>query len=114
MPSNLADRFVPILDAIRIVQDMLADKRFEDFRKDQILRLASERAIGIVSETSRRIPADAKRQQPDIDWPRLARLGKYLRKHYYEIEPRWLWEVAARDLPPLKAIAERIIRESQN
>jgi uncharacterized protein with HEPN domain len=112
MHPNLAERFTPIFEAISVIQNALADKRLEDFKDDQFLRLAGERAVGIVSETSRLIPEEIKAQRSDIDWPRLAGLGHYLREHYYEIEPQWVWEVVFLDLPPLKEFAARIITQA--
>ena len=38
-------------------------------------------------------------------------LGNRLRHAYHRVEPDILWEVAQRDLPPLKAFVERVIRE---
>ena len=31
---------------------------------------------------------------------------------YHRVEPHTLWHIARRDLPPLKAFVERIVRES--
>jgi uncharacterized protein with HEPN domain len=39
-------------------------------------------------------------------------LGNRLRHAYHRVEPSILWEIAQRDLPPLKAFAERIMREA--
>jgi len=76
------------------------------------LRLAVERAFEIISEASRRIPDDVKAQQKAIDWRRMADFGNVLRHAYHRVDPQMLLTFATRDLPPLKAFAERIIRES--
>jgi uncharacterized protein with HEPN domain len=65
----------------------------------QLLRLASERAVGIAGETSRLAPEDMGARRSDIDWPGLADFGQHPRDHYYEIEPQWVWEVVFLDLP---------------
>jgi uncharacterized protein with HEPN domain len=39
--------------------------------------------------------------------------GNELRHAYHRVDPALLWQIASRDLPPLKAFVERVIRESQ-
>jgi uncharacterized protein with HEPN domain len=89
------------------------NKSLEDLKDDLFLRLAIERAFEIISEASRNIPGDVKAQQLQIDWLRLADFGNRLRHAYHRIDPNLLWLFAERDLPPLKAFVERVIRESQ-
>ena len=113
MPPTLADRLVHILAAIEMVQGALANKQFDDITGDLMLRLAVERAFEIICEASRRIPDDVKVRQPGIDWRGMIDFGNELRHAYHRIEPTILWDIAQRDLPPLKAFVERIIRESE-
>jgi uncharacterized protein with HEPN domain len=112
MPPTLADRLVHILAAIDTIENALANKRFDDVTGDLMLRLAVERSFEIICEASRRIPDNVKAQQPDIDWRGMLDLGNRLRHAYHRVEPSILWEIAQRDLPPLKAFAERIMREA--
>lgn len=113
MPPTLADRLVHILAAIDTIQNTLANKRFEDMMGDLVLRLAVERSFEIICEASHRIPDKVKAQQPDIDWRGMSDFGNRLRHAYHRVEPSILWEIAQRDLPPLKAFVERVIRESE-
>ena len=77
------------------------------------LRLAIERSFEIISEASRRIPDATKLQESQIDWRSMADLGNSLRHVYHRIDPNRLWEIAERDLPPLKAFAEKIIKAEE-
>ena len=113
MPPTLADRLGHILEAINTIQKVLAERTLENFENDLLARLAVERSFEIISEASRRIPDDIKAQQQPINWWGLADLGNVLRHAYHRIDTRTLWNHAARDLPPLKTFAERIIRESR-
>jgi|SRR5580658_1798056 uncharacterized protein with HEPN domain len=113
MPPTLADRLAHILVAIETIQMLLSTKTPADFAADFPLRLAVERALEIICEASRRIPADIKEQQKTIDWQRMVDFGNLLRHAYHTIDPSIVWQIVARDLPPLKAFAERIIREEK-
>jgi uncharacterized protein with HEPN domain len=114
MPPTLADRLVHILTAIDAIQTMLVRKTREDFAADFPLRLAVERALEIICEASHRIPKNIKDQQKAIDWQRMVDFGNLLRHAYHRVDPQIVFDIAARDLPPLKAFAERVIRESDD
>lgn len=111
MPPTLADRLTHILAAIGTIQELLATKTREDFAADLPLQLAVERALEIICEASRRIPANIKERETAIDWQRTVDFGNLLRHAYHRVDPQVVFEIARRDLPPLKAFAERIIAE---
>ena len=113
MPPTLGDRLIHILEAARNIQTLLAGKTREQFAGDLFLRLAIERSFEIISEASRRIPEETKSQQDQINWRGMADLGNSLRHAYHRVDPTRLWEIAERDLPPLKLFAERIIRDER-
>jgi uncharacterized protein with HEPN domain len=113
MPPTLADRLAHMLTAIDTIQSALANRRLEDITSDLMLRLAVERSFEIICEASRRIPDNVKSQEPQIDWNGMRDFGNLLRHAYHRIDPNLLWLTAERDLPPLKAFVERIIKESE-
>jgi uncharacterized protein with HEPN domain len=113
MPPTLADRVRHILEAILHIERALADTGYEQFAGDLFLRLAVERLLEIISEASRKIPADVKAKEPDIAWQQMADLGNRLRHAYHQIEPEILWRIANEDLAPLKRFVERIVRDEQ-
>jgi uncharacterized protein with HEPN domain len=55
-----------ILDAIANIDRVLIGKTFHDFEGDWLLRRGVERGIEIISEASRRIPAELRALQPQI------------------------------------------------
>jgi uncharacterized protein with HEPN domain len=111
MPPTLADRLVHILTAIDTIQR--GRSRTSNSRTSPMLRLAIESAFEVICEASRRIPDDVKAGQPDIDWQGMLNFGNRLRDATHRVEPSILWQIARRDLPPLKAFVECVIRESE-
>jgi uncharacterized protein with HEPN domain len=89
------------------------NKKLDDMKSDLLLSLAIERSFEIICEASRRIPDNVKTQHPEIDWRGMVDFGNELRHAYHRINPQTLMEIAARDLPPLKEFAERVIKESK-
>ena len=108
MPPTLADRLVHILDAI----DDMSGATVASFAVDKFRRMVVERSFEIICEASRHPPANVKAQQPEIDWQAMVDFGNRLRRAYHRIDASLLWQIAERDLPPLKAFVERVMRES--
>jgi uncharacterized protein with HEPN domain len=103
----------PRLAGNRECRAFLAGKSETDFARDQLLRLAVERSLEIISEASRRIPADVKARETQISWQRMADLGNFLRHAYHDVNPETLWRIVKEDLRPLKVFAEQIMREER-
>jgi uncharacterized protein with HEPN domain len=112
MPPTLADRLAHILVSIKTIQTALSGKALEELRGDPILLLAVERSFEIICEASRRLPDGVKAQHPEINWKGMVDFGNRLRHAYHNVDPNIVWEIIERDLPPLKAFVERVIRES--
>jgi uncharacterized protein with HEPN domain len=112
MPPTLADRLDHILVAIDTFQSGLIDKTFENFTSDLMLRLAIERSLEIICEASRRLPEGVKAQHSEINWQGMVDFGNRLRHAYHRINPEIVWELIERDIPPLKAFADAVIRAS--
>lgn len=113
MPPTVADRLTHILTAIETIETMLAGKTIGDVTADLPLRLAVERALEIICEASYRRPENIKARETSIDWKRMIDFGNLLRHAYHRVDPKLVSEIASRDLPPLKAFVERVIRESE-
>jgi uncharacterized protein with HEPN domain len=111
MPPTLADRLVHILDAINDIQAFLSDTTVASFTADKYRRMVVERSFEIICEASRHLPADVKAQHPEIDWQGMLDFGNRLRHAYHRVDANLLWEIAERDLGPLKAFVERAMGE---
>jgi uncharacterized protein with HEPN domain len=111
VPPTLADRLRHVLDAIDNINHILEGKTREEFEKNQLLRLATERLLEIISEASRRIPNDVKARETAIPWQKVADLGNILRHAYHHTNPDIIWSIAKNDLAPLQAFAERVMRD---
>ena len=100
-----------ILDAISGIEGAVADKIFHDFESDWLLRRGVERAIEIISESSRRIPPALKDTRPEIPWRDVATIGNILRHEYHSIAAPIIWGVVQNDLSALKTAVEALARE---
>jgi uncharacterized protein with HEPN domain len=113
VPPTVADRLRHILHSIEEIQGLLADASQQEFADNRLLCLAVERLLEFVREASRHIPAEAKERTPEIPWRRIADLGNRLRHAYHQINSDLLWFIAKDDLPPLRAVIERLMAQDR-
>jgi uncharacterized protein with HEPN domain len=111
MPPTLPDRLIHILDAINDIQTVFSGTTVASFAAEKFQRMVVERSFEIICEASRHLPANVKAQQP-IDQQGMLDFSNRLRHAYHRIDATLLWRIAESDLPPLKAFAERRMRES--
>jgi uncharacterized protein with HEPN domain len=97
-----------ILEAIANIEADTVGLDFEKFRVDRRARQLVERNLEILSEASRRLPDDLKKQEPYIPWRAIAGIGNVLRHEYHDTYPTVLWDTCKKDLPPFKDAVVRI------
>ena len=90
--SRLFDRF----------RSRCAAASLDDFETDWQLRFVVERGIEIVSEATRRLPAELKEVYPAIDWRSVAGIGNVLRHEYHKASSKILLDAVREDFPRLE------------
>lgn len=103
MARDIALILDDILGMIALVEQMQLHKTRSDLDTDDVLRLAIQRAIEIISEASKHIPNELLEQAPEIPWRSIRGMGNILRHEYHRIADDVIWGVVTHDLPPLKA-----------
>jgi tryptophan synthase alpha chain len=104
-------RLQDILDQIGNIERFLEGQTLADFLRKDILHLAVERALEIISEASRHVPDSAKAKHPEIPWQEIKTIGNILRHEYQRVDPEVVWETATKDLEPLRRAVERMKQE---
>jgi uncharacterized protein with HEPN domain len=79
----------------------------ETFRADLRSVYAVTRCLEIISEASRRLPAELKARHPSIAWKDIAGAGNVYRHDYEDVAAQQVWNAARIDLPPLRAAIEQ-------
>ena len=72
---------------------------------------AVTRALEIISEASRRLPAAMKARHPEIPWMDVAGAGSVYRHDYEDVRQRHVRITVQKHLPPLLAVVEQELRE---
>jgi len=93
----------------REAADMVHGRTRADLDTDRMLNLALVRLLEILGEAANRVPSEVQSRFPEVPWPQLISLRNRLIHGYDEIDFDILWQIVARDLPPLIAKLDRIL-----
>jgi uncharacterized protein with HEPN domain len=99
---SIRPRLQDILDNISIVGGAIEGRDYPSFVADPVLRLATERAIEIISEAVRHIPEDLRNRHPGTPWRNIMAISNKLRHEYQRIDPDIIWEIAETHLNDLR------------
>jgi uncharacterized protein with HEPN domain len=106
-PSADASRWLnDIITNIDLAQRFAADISYDDFRVDVLRVYAVTRCLEIISEASRRLPAELKARHPSIAWKEIAAAGNIYRHEYENVSARRIWATLRLALPPLRTVTE--------
>ena len=114
LSPSLSERAAEILAAISDFESCLYDVTPGALAKEEFRRLALERAYRIICGAVRHLPTNLKAEQPQIDWRGMAGFERRLHNFYYRSNGDARREITIKNLPPLKAFAERVLRESED
>lgn len=104
MPPRLAERLDHILEAIAETKESTSRVTLEEFERNRVLRWGIERALEIISEASRGIPADLKAKYSTTPWRQIADLGNRLRHAYHDVDTLIVWNIVQQDLHNLQEV----------
>jgi uncharacterized protein with HEPN domain len=102
MPSkNPAQRLrnIDAIDAFTAGLDPVA------FAQDRKTVYAVVRALEIISEASRRLPAEITSRHTEIDWVAIAAAGNVYRHEYEAVDESLIWHTVRHDLAALRGVA---------
>jgi uncharacterized protein with HEPN domain len=113
MPSDRTDGTLrDILHHIDLATQFVLDLDREAFKKDIRTVYAVTRCLEIISEASRRLPAEMKARHPSISWRQMAAAGNVYRHDYEDVAAQFVWETVPRALPALRiVVGEEIARK---
>jgi uncharacterized protein with HEPN domain len=78
------------------------------FLADSKTRKAVIRSYEVVGEIAKRLPADLRLANPQLDWRKLIGFRDFLAHHYEEVILDYVWD-AVEDLPRLRAAVDAML-----
>ncbi|WGS20466.1 MULTISPECIES: HepT-like ribonuclease domain-containing protein [unclassified Bradyrhizobium] len=110
MPSDRAEgALLDILHHVDLATKFAEGLDRQTFKADIRSVYAVTRCLEIISEASRRLPADLKARHPGIAWKQMAGAGNVYRHDYEDVAAQFVWDTVELALPPLRAVVEQEI-----
>jgi uncharacterized protein with HEPN domain len=104
-------RLLHIRDEIDGLTAALTDVSFEAYCESYTLRRATERALQIISEAAKTLPAELRDQAPQVPWTAIIGIGNVLRHDYQHLDDRRLWDIVTVHLRELRPVVVGMIAE---
>ncbi len=104
-------RLQHMLDAAREACEFARGACREDLDQDRKLTLALVKAIEIVGEAAYQISDQTRRLLPELPWDDIVGMRHRLVHAYFDINLEILWNTVQKDLPPLVALLEQVLKE---
>ena len=82
---------------------------FEEFRNSELIQDGVVRNLEIIGEAVKNIPEDIKRNNPDVEWRKIAGLRDILVHAYFGIDVEVVWDIVKNKVPELKGKIEKIL-----
>jgi uncharacterized protein with HEPN domain len=93
-------------------QDLCADKTLTELVADWKSLLALERALEILGEAVKRLPAELCEAYPAVPWRLVAGMRDRLSHGYDEVDYEIIWNAVHQDLPNLLETVDQMMRDS--
>ena len=100
-----------IRDNALLAQNFVAGMSLEDFKKDRKTFYAVTRALEIISEAARRVPATLKDRHPELPWRAIIGVGNIYRHEYDNVEEDYVWRTVQESLSQLLAVVTQEIAQ---
>src|SRR6266705_4254322 len=88
-------------DYARRAQGIIGAHTLEDLSKDDVARLAIERALEVIGEAANRFPPEFRDKYPDVEWRKIIGMRNVLIHGYDVVQPEILWDTVQQNIPRL-------------
>ena len=106
-PNNAPRWLTDIRHNIYLARRFIDGLTFEMFRDNDMAFYAVTRCLEIISEASRRLPADVKARHPQIPWIEMAAAGNVYRHDYEDVRRQLVWGTVQTRFPMLLEAIEQ-------
>ena len=87
---------------------------FDEFLANEMRAYATIRALEIIGEAVKQVPAELRDKYPEIPWRAIAKMRDKLIHHYFGVNLGVVWKTVTEDIPPLKQVVEQILQGLDN
>jgi uncharacterized protein with HEPN domain len=113
MKEEFLDYVEDIIEAMNDAQTFVKNLDFDSFVKDKKTVYALNRALGIIGEATKQIPAQIRDRYPEIPWKKMAGMRDKVIHEYFGVDLKRVWSTVDKDIPRLRPMFEQILKDSE-
>jgi len=91
------------------IQAFTADLDFDQFVQDDKTYMAVVRAIEVIGEAAKNVPATVRKQYPEVPWKKMAGMRDKLIHAYFGTDATIVWETATALIPALRPVVTQAL-----
>ena len=107
------DYLQDILDAVKDIENFVDDMSFEQFEKDRKTLNAVVRSIEVIGEASKKIPSSLRTKYETLPWKKMTGMRDKLIHAYFGVDTETLWKTVKDDIPPLKQLIQKMLKDQE-
>ena len=111
MKREIVDYIEDIISAMDKAMDFVKNMSYEEFIRDDKTAYAVVRAIEIIGEAVKNIPGNVRNNYPEIPWKDMAGMRNKVIHEYFGVKLNIVWRTVKEEIPPLKPLFEKILKE---
>ncbi len=100
-----------IADACAQIEEYIEGKKFQDFKKNQLLQDGVIRQMQIVGQASKLLSANTRKLLKSIDWMGIIGMRNKLVHEYFGVDLKTVWSAAKKDVPELEKAVRSLLEE---
>jgi uncharacterized protein with HEPN domain len=108
---EIGDYIEDIIGAMDKAADFVGNMSYEEFTRDDKTIFAVVRALEIVGEAAKNIPSDVRKNYPEVPWKDISGMRNKVIHEYFGVKLSIVWRPVMEELPPLKPLFEKILKE---
>jgi uncharacterized protein with HEPN domain len=111
MKDEFLDYIEDILDAMNKAEILLKEATFDQFASDFRIHYAVVRALEIVAEAAKRLPASLRDQYPKIPWRGMAGMRDRMIHGYDVVDLEIVWNTVKEVIPDIRPMLVQILND---
>lgn len=110
MKREYTDYINDIYDSIKKIEKFTEHMKFAQFEGDDKTILAVVKALEIIGEAVKKIPASIRNKYPQIPWKKISGMRDKLVHEYFSVNIKVVWKTIKEDIPPIKPLIHEILK----